>query len=127
MKFALIAFIASGASAIKLENEYAVWHSVAPPPPIWSVVKRGAHSFQDANVEMAMNANPDNAGEWPVPPAPEWSHVDFLDKKPHWAKQNWESIVKKGNSAFNDDMVMAASAKKKEIQLIGGEPDKATG
>ena len=127
MKFTIFAVLAAGTQAIKLENEYAVWHSLAPPPPIWSVVSRGAHGFQDENVEKAMLANPDNAGEWPVPPAPELDVDKIIPKKPHWAKQSWESVVKKGNSGFSDDQVAAAEARKKEPILIAGEPVKATG
>ena len=127
MKFAIFAVLAAGTQAIKLDNEYAVWHSLAPPPPIWSVVKRGAHGFQDDNVEMAMKANPDNAGEWPVAPAPELDVDKVLPKKPHYAKQAWESVVKKGNSGFNDDEVDAALSRKKEPILSAGEPNKATG
>ena len=74
-----------------------------------------------------MLANPDNAGTWPVPPAPEPVKEDILPKKPHWAKQAWESVVKKGNSAFSDDQVAAAEQRKKEPILIAGEPVKATG
>ena len=127
MKFSLIAVIASGAAAVKLENEYAIWHSVAPPPPIWNVVKRGARSFQDMNVEMAMKANEANAGTWPVADAPNWNQKDFIEPKPQYEKQNWELVVKKGNSAFNDEQVTNALIKKKEIQLINGEQEKATG
>ena len=127
MKFAVFAVLAAGTQAIKLDNEYAVWHAVAPPPPIWSVVKRGAHGVQDDYVEMAMNANPANAGEWPVAPVEELDPAKVLPKKPHWAKQNWESVVKKGNGAFNDDMVDAALSRKKEPILVDGEPVKATG
>jgi len=79
------------------------------------------------NVEMAMKANEANAGTWPVADAPNWNHKDFIEPKPHYAKQNWELVVKKGNSAFNDEQVANAETKKKEIQLINGEPDKATG
>ena len=127
MKFGLIAVLAAGAQAIKLDNEYAIYHVLAPPPPIWSVVSRGAHGFQDENVEKAMLANPDNAGTWPVAPAPELDVDKIIPKKPHYAKQAWESVVKKGNAAFSDDQVAAAEAKKKEPILIGGEPVKATG
>ena len=127
MKFALFAVLASGASAVKLENEYRVWHSVAPPPPIWSVVGRGAHDVQDKYVEMAMKSNEANAGEWPVAPAPELDVDKIIPKKPHWAKQDWESVVKKGNAAFSDDQVAYAESKKKEPILISGEPVKATG
>ena len=46
MKFTLAVSALCGLTqAIKLDNEYAIWHSVAPPPPMWSVVKRGEHDF----------------------------------------------------------------------------------
>ena len=72
-----------------------------------------------------MLANPANAGEWPVPAAPEFDVDKVIPKKPHWAKQAWESVVSKG--ANKEDEVAAASARKKEPILIAGEPDKATG
>ena len=61
-----------------------------------------------------MLANPENAGEWPIP--------QVTDKEPeappappvYWAKQNWESVVKKGASAFADDYVEMASQNKPE-------------
>ena len=116
MKFTLAAAVLCGLTqAIKLDNEYAIWHSLAPPPPIWDVVKRGEHGFQDLNVEMAMKANPSNAGEWPIKQyvEPDFSHA--LEKKPFWAKQDWEFVVKKGNNGYNDKQVDKA-------MLVKGEP-----
>ena len=47
-----------------------------------------------------MKANPSNAGNWPVAEVA-YSQDDAIPK-PHYAKQDWELVVKKGNSAFND-------------------------
>ncbi len=49
-----------------------------------------------------MKANPDNAGAWPYSDAPA-DYKKPKEQKPHWAKQDWERVVKKGNSDFNDD------------------------
>ena len=68
MKFTYIAAALIGTQAIKMQsdNEYAIYQNRHDAPPLWSVVKRGEHDFQDLNVEMAMKANPSNAGAWPV-------------------------------------------------------------
>ena len=124
MKFTFAAAIIAGASAIQLNNEYVIFNK--PPPDIWSVVKRGERDFQDANVEMAMKSNPENTGEWPVAPADQFNWSPPKVKEPHWAKQDWEAVVKKGNSDFNDDQVDAALSRKKEPILINGEPVKRT-
>ena len=44
MKFAaaLLVGLIQGA---KVDSDYAIWHSLAPPPPMWKVVKRGEHDF----------------------------------------------------------------------------------
>merc|ERR1740130_1071632 len=102
MKFTLAAAVLCGLTqAIKLDNEYAI-SLTCSTTTIWDVVKRGEHGFQDTNVEMAMKANPSNAGEWPIKQyvEPDFSHA--LEKKPFWAKQDWEFVVKKGNSGYND-------------------------
>lgn len=39
----------------------------------------------------------------------------------HFAKQPWESVVKKGNSGFSDGQVAKAQALKKEVIAIGGK------
>ena len=73
MRFIAFAALIASATALKVEseNEYNIWWEVAPPPKkLFEVVKRGEHDFQDLNVEKAMNANPNNAGTWPVPDAP---------------------------------------------------------
>ena len=121
MRFSILVALIAGAQAVKIDQEYAIWKSTPPPPKIWSVVKRGAHDFQDENVERAMLANPDNAGAWPIPqvevigpeappPAPLW-----------WEKQDWERVVKKGNSGYSDDMVELALQKKPEPIMIAGQ------
>ena len=67
MKFIYAAALVSGVLSIKLDSEYAIWNSTPPPPPIWSVIKRGARDFADENVEKAMITNSENAGSWPIP------------------------------------------------------------
>ena len=71
-----------------------------------------------------MKANSGNAGSWPVPQLPPPAPEAPPKKNVFYAKQNWESVVKKGNSEFSDDMVQTAVAKKKEPIMIGGEPVK---
>merc|ERR1719498_749433 len=97
MKFTYIAAALIGTQAIKVQtdNEYAIYQNRFDAPPIWSVVKRGAHDFQDENVEKAMKANPSNAGAWPVAPViePRFDHGKV--KPPFWAKQPWEFVVHK--------------------------------
>ena len=61
-----------------------------------------------------MVANPDNAGSWPIPQVMDAEKEAPPPPPVYWAKQNWESVVKKGNSAYSDDMVEIASQKKPE-------------
>ena len=67
-----------------------------------------------------MKANPNNGGTWPIPEAPP-AFKKPKDDKPHWGKQDWEHVVKKGASDFANDYVDAAVAKKAEPILINGE------
>ena len=123
MKFTYIAAALIGAQAIKIQsdNEYAIYQNRHDAPPLWSVVKRGEHDFQDLNVEMAMKANPSNAGAWPVAAViePRFDHVK--ENKPFWAKQPWEFVVKKGNSPYNDKQVEKAVLLKKEPIRVPSE------
>ena len=73
------------------------------------------------NVEKAMLANPENAGQWPIPQIPPKEEEIPPPPPVYWAKQNWESVVKKGNSAYSDDMVEIAVQNKPEPIIIGGE------
>jgi hypothetical protein len=128
MRFTVaVALFAGLSQAIKIESDYAIWHSVAPPPPMWDVVKRGAHGFQDLNVEKAMKLNPSNAGEWPIAPVVTTSWDKVLEKPPYWAKQDWERVVKKGNSPYNDKQVEKAMQLKGEAIRVpsAGAKDKA--
>merc|ERR1719389_1360848 len=128
MRFTVaVALFAGLSQAIKIESDYAIWHSVAPPPPMWDVVKRGAHDFQDLNVEKAMKLNPSNAGSWPIAPVVETSWEKVIEKPPYWAKQDWERVVKKGNSAYNDKQVEKAMQLKGEPIRVPSEAaaDKA--
>ena len=68
-----------------------------------------------------MLANPENAGEWPIPQIPAKDEEVPPPPPVYWAKQNWESVVKKGNSAYSDDMVELATQKKAEPIIIAGE------
>merc|ERR1719230_275371 len=121
MKFTAAIALLGFTQAIKLDNEYAIWHSVAPPPPMWDVVKRGAHGFQDLNVEKAMKLNPSNAGAWPIAPVVETTWEKHIEKPPYWAKQDWERIVKKGNSGYNDKQVEKAMQLKGEPIRVPSE------
>ena len=100
MKYTFAIALIGAASAVKIENEYPVWGALVPPEPMNSVVSRGSYDSTEGAVEAAMKSNPTNAGKWPVDPVA----FDAEDNipKPHYAKQNWEDVVKKGNSAFND-------------------------
>ncbi len=49
-----------------------------------------------------MKANPSNAGAWPVAPVVEHDWSKALEKKPFWAKQDWEFVVEKGANRFAD-------------------------
>jgi hypothetical protein len=125
MRFTVaVALFAGLSQAIKIESDYAIWHSVAPPPPMWDVVKRGAHGFQDLNVEKAMKLNPSNAGEWPIAPVVTTSWDKVLEKPPYWAKQDWERVVKKGNSPYNDKQVEKAMQLKGEPIRVPSEGAK---
>ena len=111
MKFITLGMIVAAVSAVKVDQAadqgYNLYWEVADlnKPYIWSVVKRGSvRDFADANVEAAMKRNP-SSGDWPVPPAPVIPDEAPKEKKPHYWKQPWEFIVKKGNSAFNDVQV----------------------
>ena len=106
MKYICAIALIGATSAINLQSEYPVWGAINPPPPMNDVVKRGAEDFSNKYVEMAMKANPTNAGNWDYPDV-DYSQDDDLPK-PHWAKQDWEDVVKKGNSDFNDKQVMKA-------------------
>merc|ERR1740127_169658 len=121
MKFTAIVALLGLTQAVKIDNEYAIWHSVAPPPPMWDVVSRGAHGFQDLNVEKAMKLNPSNAGEWPVAPVVTTNWDKALEKPPYWAKQDWERVVKKGNSGYNDKQVEKAMQLKGEPIRVPSE------
>ena len=66
-----------------------------------------------------MKANPSNAGNWPVAEVA-YSQDDAIPR-PHYAKQDWELVVKKGNSAFNDKQVAKAEKIKGEPIRIAGE------
>jgi hypothetical protein len=76
---------------------------------------------------MAMKANPTNAGAWPYAnvETPRFDHDKV--KKPFWAKQPWEFVVKKGNSPYNDKQVEKAVLIKKEPIRVPSEAkaDKA--
>ena len=97
----LLVFLLATVSAVQLEyNEFE-----APPAPIWSVIKRGdVRGFADANVEKAMTRNP-TSGEWPIEEAPK---LPAEPPKDRLAKDHWETVVIKGNGAFNDEMVARA-------------------
>ena len=124
MKLSLLALIAASAQAIKVESDqkYNLYYEFAPPPPkMWDVVARGSvKDFADANVEAAMKRNP-SSGSWPIEPV----GPDPLDEKPapkpHYWKQPWEFIVKKGNSAFNDVQVDKALSRIKEPIVLDGK------
>ena len=107
MKLSLLALIAASAQAIKVESDqkYNLYYEFAPPPPkMWDVVARGSvKDFADANVEAAMKRNP-TSGTWPIATIPE-PVPEKKEVKPHYWKQPWEFVVKKGNSGFNDVQV----------------------
>ena len=114
------AFVALIASAQAVHLEYAIYDPEGKlNPPIWSVVKRGAvRDFADDNVKKAMEANP-TSGSWPIAPAPK--DIPKIEEKPHFEKQPWESVVKKGNSAFSDTQVEKALKLIPEPIAIGGK------
>ena len=110
MKFLTLGMIVAAASAINVDEGYNLYWEVANlnKPDIWSVVKRGSvRDFADANVEAAMKSNP-SSGTFPFAAAPNHIFEEPKEDKPHYAKQPWEYIVKKGNSAFNDVQVEKA-------------------
>ena len=110
----LLVFLLATVSAVQLEyNEFE-----APPAPIWSVIKRGdVRDFADANVEKAMKANK-SSGNWPISNAPP---DPIYPPKHRLAKDHWETIVKKGNAAFSDQMVEKALKSIPEPIVIGGK------
>ena len=125
MRFTVaVALLAGLTQAIKLDADYAIWHSVAPPPPMWSVVSRGNRGFEDKNVEMAMRANPTNTGTWPVAPVVTTNWETALEQPPYYDKQDWEKIVKKGNSGYNDKQVEKAVELKPEPIRVPSEGAK---
>ena len=113
-------FFALMATTQAIKTEYTIYDpDFKLAPPIWSVIKRGAaRDFADANVQKAMERNP-SSGEWPIPPAPLPPPV--IDNTPHWAKQPWESVVKKGNSEFSDTQVTKALKLIPEVIAIEGK------
>ena len=117
MKYSVFLALIASAQAVKLSQDYVEYGKLAPP--IWSVIKRGAvRDFADSNVEKAMKANP-TSGDWPVAPAPKPTLVEG-SADPHYAKQPWEGVVKKGNSAFNDLQVEKAMKLIPEPQAVNG-------
>ena len=84
MKYISIIALIGAASSIKIENEYPVWGAINPPEGMNAVVKRGAEDFSNNYVDMAMKANPSNAGQYPVPKV-DYTPEDGLPK-PHFAK-----------------------------------------
>ena len=116
MKYTFAIALIGAASGIKIENEYPLWGAIAPVPKMNSVMKRGSYDSTAAAVEAAMKSNPSNAGGFPV------AEVDYTPEdgipKPHFATQQWEAVVKKGNSDFNDKQVaMAEKLKEEPIRL----------
>mgnify|MGYP006131709405 CR=1 FL=1 len=75
-------------------------------------INRGSYDSTVKYVESAMKSNPTNAGAGPV------AEVDYTPEdgipKPHFATQNWETVVKKGNSDFSDKQVAKAEKLKAE-------------
>ena len=112
MKYICAIALIAAANAVKIQNEYPVWGAFTPPPEMDAVVKKGNSDFSDGEVEKAMKANPSNAGKFPVPDVAFSADDDI--PKPHWVKQDWEMVVKKGNSEFNDKQVMKAEKLKNE-------------
>ena len=124
MKVFSLAMIAA-ASAIQLDQEsgYNLYWEVADlhKPDIWDVVKRGGvKGFADMNVEKAMKRNP-SSGEWPIAQVEPIYDLPEKVVKPHWTKQPWEYVVKKGNSGFNDKQVNKALAKIPEPIVLDGK------
>ena len=66
MKFTFAIALIGATSAIKLDSEYPVWGAFVPPPPANDVIKRGSYDSTENYVDMAMKANPTNAGKFPV-------------------------------------------------------------
>ena len=122
MKFTAVFALIASTQAVQLEYT----NFFATPPPIWDVVKRGSErDFADDMVRAAMKTNP-SSGEWPVPIVRKiYDATGDLDM--HYVKQPWESVVKKGNSAFNDVQVDKALAKIKEPIVLDGKALEGAG
>ena len=123
MKFITLCMLFAATEAINVEEGYNLYWEVSDrnKPHIWSVVKRGSvRDFADANVQAAMKTNP-SSGTWPIDPAPDHIFRPEVEKKPHYTKQPWEYIVKKGNSAFNDIQVDKALKKIPEPIVLDGK------
>ena len=125
MKVFTLAMIAAATSAVQIQQEssYNLYWELADrnKPPIWSVVKRGdVRDFADDNVEKAMRRNP-SSGTWPIATIPEPAPPKPEDLPPFWFKQEWERVVQKGNSAFNDVQVDKALAKIPEPIVVDGK------
>ena len=123
MKFFTLGMLVAATSAINVDEGYNLYYEIADRhlPPIWSVVKRGGvRDFADDNVKAAMERNP-SSGTWPIVQVPEVPDTPPAEPKPHYWKQPWEFVVKKGNSAFNDVQVDKALAKIKEPIILDGK------
>ena len=125
MKFTTLASMIVATQAVKIQSEeaYNLYWEVADrnKPPMFDVVKRGdSRDFADANVEMAMKANP-SSGTWPITPVKFEPFAPKPEPKPHYWKQPWEFVVKKGNSGFNDVQVDKALKLIKEPIVLGGK------
>ena len=125
MKFTTLSMLVAATAAVKIENNeaYNLYWEVADLKkiPIWSVVKRGdSRDFADANVEAAMKRNP-SSGEWPITPVAPDAVGPKDPPKPHYWKQPWEFVVKKGNSDFNDAQVDKALKLIPEPIVLGGK------
>ena len=67
-----------------------------------------------------MKRNP-SSGTWPITPAPDHIYDPKPEPKPHYRKQPWEYVVKKGNSEFNDVQVDKALKKIPEPIVLDGK------
>ena len=130
MKISLLALIAAYAEAIKVESDqgYNIYWEFAPkPPPMWDVVSRGERKvkdFADEQLEAAMKRNP-SSGTWPIAKIPE-PEEPKKEVKPHYWKQPWEFVVKKGNSDFNDVQVDKALKRIPEPIVLDGKALKGS-
>ena len=111
MKYTFAIALLGAANGIKLENQYDLWGAIKPVQEMNSVVNRGSFDSTVKYVEAAMKSNPTNAGS-------EIGEVDYTPEdgipKPHWATQDWEAVVKKGNGKFSDEQVAKAEKLKAE-------------